>query len=191
MFCPREGPSLQTQAPRLQFCPMAGLPPQTQKPRLKFFLGMNGCCSFPLLTAPQSLFSSWTDLKRSEKILGTPACSWGECIWLSGPSGLHRSSPQRLNISSIKVFDQIWVHRCGPGGSVRACHTAGPGSIRGRDKFPGWDIFGAFPHLYDKCREALCTQGPRISFGHHYHHQSSFLTGANDLWCWRALKPQI
>ena len=33
-------------------------------------------------------------------------------------------------------------------------------------------------------------QGPRISFGDHYH-QSSFITGANDLRCWRVLKPQI
>ena len=28
------------------------------------------------------------------------------------------------------------VHRCGTGGSMRACHVAGPGSIPGRDKFP-------------------------------------------------------
>ena len=34
-------------------------------------------------------------------------------------------------------------------------------------------------------------QGPRISFGHHYHHHSSFITGANDLRCWCALKPQL
>ena len=32
---------------------------------------------------------------------------WGEWIWLTGPSGLHRNSPQGLNISSIRVFDQI------------------------------------------------------------------------------------
>ena len=30
-----------------------------------------------------------------------------EWIWLPGPSGLHRKSPQGLNISSIRVFDQI------------------------------------------------------------------------------------
>ena len=29
------------------------------------------------------------------------------------------------------------VHRCGPGGSMHACHAAGPGSIPSRDKFPG------------------------------------------------------
>ena len=39
------------------------------------------------------------------------------------------------------------VHRCGPAGSMRACHAAGPGSIPGRDKFPGWGFFGVFPHL--------------------------------------------
>ena len=85
----------------------------------------------------------------------------------------------------------IRIHRCGPAGSMRSCHVAGPGSIPGRDKFPRWGFFGVFPHLSDKCREVLGTQGPRISFGHHYHHQSSFIMGANDLRCWRALKPQI
>ena len=39
------------------------------------------------------------------------------------------------------------VHRCGTGVSMRACHAAGPGSIPGRDKFPGWGFFGAFSHL--------------------------------------------
>ena len=34
-------------------------------------------------------------------------------------------------------------------------------------------------------------QGPRISSGHHYHYQSSFITGANDLRCWCALRSQI
>ena len=28
-------------------------------------------------------------------------------IWLTGPSGLHRNSPQGLHISSIRVFNQI------------------------------------------------------------------------------------
>ena len=30
----------------------------------------------------------------------------------------------------------------GPGGSMRACHAAGPGSILGRDKFSGWGFWG-------------------------------------------------
>ena len=33
---------------------------------LQFYLGLNRCCSFPLLSAPHSLFSIWTDLKRSQ-----------------------------------------------------------------------------------------------------------------------------
>ena len=69
--------------------------------------GMNRCGSFPLLSAPRSLFSIWTDLKTSEKIPGAPTWRWWEWIWLTGPSGLHRNSPQGLNISSIRVFDQI------------------------------------------------------------------------------------
>ena len=70
-------------------------------------LGMNRCSSFPLLSAPYSLFSIWTDLKRSKKIPLAPAWRWGEWNWLTGPSGLHQNSPQGINISSIKVFDQI------------------------------------------------------------------------------------
>ena len=68
---------------------------------------MNRCGSFPLLSAPHSLFSNWTDLKGSEKIQGAPTKRWGEWIWLTGLTVLHRNSPQRLNISSIRGFDQI------------------------------------------------------------------------------------
>ena len=70
-------------------------------------LGINRCGSFPLLFAPHSLFSIWTDRKRSEKIPGAPTWRWGEWIWLTGPSGLHRNSLQGLNISSVRVSDQI------------------------------------------------------------------------------------
>ena len=51
VFCPRAGPSLQAQEPRLQFCPEEDLPPQTQEPRLQFYKGLNRCGSFPLLSA--------------------------------------------------------------------------------------------------------------------------------------------
>ena len=32
---------------------------------------------------------------------------------------------------------EMQVHRCEASDSMRACHAAGPGSIPGRDKFPG------------------------------------------------------
>ena len=44
-----------------------------------------GCCSFPLLSAHHSLFSIWTDFKRSEKFPGAPVWRWGEWICLLGP----------------------------------------------------------------------------------------------------------
>ena len=75
--------------------------------KVAVILGINRYGSFPLLSAPHFLFSIWADLKRSEKIPGTPAWRWGEWIWLTGPSGLHRNSPQGLNISSIRVSNQI------------------------------------------------------------------------------------
>ena len=75
--------------------------------KVAVLLGMNRCDSFPLLSAPHSLFSIWTDLKRYEKIPGTPVWRWGEWIWLTGPSGLYQNSSQGLNISSIRDFDQV------------------------------------------------------------------------------------
>ena len=72
--------------------------------KVAVLLGIIRCSSFPLLSAPHSL---WTNLKRCEKIPGAPTRRWGEWIWLTGPSGLHRNSPQGLNISSITIFDQI------------------------------------------------------------------------------------
>ena len=75
--------------------------------KIAVLLGMNRCGSFPLLSAPHSLFCIWTELNRNEKIPGAPAWRWGEWIWLTGSSGLHRNSPQRLNMSSIRAFDRI------------------------------------------------------------------------------------
>ena len=109
MLCPRAGPSLQAQELRMQVCPKAGLPPQTQEPRLQFYQGLNRCASFPLLSALHFLFSIWTDIKRSVKIAVAPTWRWGEWIWLTGPSKLHRNSLQGLDTSSIRVFDQIRI----------------------------------------------------------------------------------
>ena len=36
VFCPRAGPSLQTQEPKPEFCSKAGLPPQTRNPGCNF-----------------------------------------------------------------------------------------------------------------------------------------------------------
>ena len=51
------------------------------------------------------------------------------------------------NHINMLYFEIKYVHRCGKSDSIRACHAAGPGSIPGRDKFPGWGFFGVFPHL--------------------------------------------
>ena len=60
--------------------------------KVAVLLGMNRCGSFPLLSTHHCLFNIWTVLKRSEKIPGAPAWRWGEWIWLTGPSRLHRNS---------------------------------------------------------------------------------------------------
>ena len=71
---------------------------------LAVLLRMNVCNSFQLLSTVHSLFSIWINLKRSQR---SPTRWWGEWIWITEPSGFHRNSPQGLNISSIRVFDQI------------------------------------------------------------------------------------
>ena len=52
------------------------------------------------------------------------------------------------NIEAVEVglteFFTSKVHGCGSDGRMRACHATGPGSIPGRDKFPGWDFFRGF-----------------------------------------------
>ena len=148
---------------------------------MQFYQGLNRCGSFPLLSAPHYLFSFWTYLKRSEKIPGAPTWRWGEWIWLTGPSGLHRYSPRGLNISSIRVFTRseirkpkrvIYVHCCGAGSSMRGCHKASPGSIPGRDKFPGWGFFVFFSLACKTNARKLYPPPPTvpwISFGHYNH----------------------
>ena len=84
------------------------------------------------------------------------------------------SRQQTSTTQDTKVGPTIWqmsqfcrwilyieVHRCGQGGSMRACHAAGPGSFPSREKFPGWSFSGFFLTC-KTCREALGPQGPRI-----------------------------
>ena len=75
--------------------------------RVAGLLGMNSYGCFPLLSTPHSLFSIWRELKWSEKIPGAPSWKLGEWIWLSGPSGLHRNSPQTL----ISVQSGFWPYQ--------------------------------------------------------------------------------
>ena len=52
--------------------------------------------------------------------------------WVRKATGIYRTYSSQV------------VHRCGPGGRMRARHAAGPGSIPGRDKFPAWGFFLGF-----------------------------------------------
>ena len=87
-----------------------------------------------------------------------------------------------LRMEHFEIFILKLVHRCGASGSMRACHAAAPGSIPGRDRFPGWGFFGVFPHLSDKCQVTLGPQGPRISFGLRNHHSIFALLGWLSVW---------
>ena len=80
----------------------------------------------------------------------------------------------------------IWDHCCGLGASL----TAGPGSIPGRVSFPGWDFFQRFSSTVRQISGKL---GPQISPAiiSHQNHPMSFITGANDMRRWRALKYEL
>ena len=69
VFCPRAGPSLQTQAPRLKFYPKAGLPLQNQEPKLQFYYGRIGAVvsrCFPHPTLSLASEQTLKDMKRSQ-----------------------------------------------------------------------------------------------------------------------------
>ena len=69
-------------------------------------LGMDRCDSFPLFPHPTLSLASEQILKIWKDPRNT-TWRWGEWFWLTWPSELHRNPPQGLNISSIRVFDQI------------------------------------------------------------------------------------
>ena len=46
-------------------------------------------------------------------------------------------------IIGLIIIIELIIIICGTRGSMRACHAAGPGSIPGRDKFPG-EVFSGF-----------------------------------------------
>ena len=110
MFCPRAGLSIQTQARRLQCCPKAGFHQKLRNQGCSFTRDeWIGAVTSSLFSHPtRSLASEFsTDLKRFEKIPGAPTWRWGKWIRITMPSGLHRNSHRGLNISSMRVYDQI------------------------------------------------------------------------------------
>ena len=105
MFCPKAGPSLQAEKPRLQFCRRQIFHRKLRKRGCSFTRDLIGAVAsrcFPHPTVSLASQQTLKDLKR-----GAPTWRSGECIWLTEHSGLHRNSPQGLNISSIRVFDQV------------------------------------------------------------------------------------
>ena len=92
------------------------------------------------------------------------------------------------HINSKFIFFEL-CHYC-IGSSMRTCHAAGPGSIPGRDKFPVWGFFRGFSSpLRQMSRNFRPRRSPDI-IGQH-NHKKSFITGANDLRCWSALKHKL
>ena len=107
VFCPREGPSLQAQEPGLQFCRRHIFRRKLGNQGCNFTRDWIGAVASRCISHPTLSSASEQTLKDLSKIPGAPTWRWGEWIWLTGPSGLHRNSLQWLNIVPIRVFDQI------------------------------------------------------------------------------------
>ena len=73
---------------------------------------------------------------------------------------------------------------------VKSLSSSGPGFDPRSGQVSWVRFFRGFSSPVRQMSGSLRPQGPRISFGPHCH-QSSFITGANELRCWRALKSQI
>ena len=56
---------------------------------------------------------------------------------------------------------------------------SGPGFDSRQGQVSWVRFFRDFSSPVRQMSESFRPQGPRISFGHHYHHQSSFITGTN------------
>ena len=67
---------------------------------------MNKCGSFPLFSAPHSLFSIWTNLKRSEKIPGAPAWRWGK--WVLLYTWALQTSPKFTTGIKYQLHQDFW-----------------------------------------------------------------------------------
>ena len=61
------------------------------------------------------------------------------------------------------------------------CRLAHSGGLQ--ISYCSFNLYRVFGNSYYKFLEDLGPQGPRISFGHHYHYHSSFMTDANDMRC--------
>ena len=77
--------------------------------------------------------SVWEQRQYADLLVGKPASQGRE---------------QQPSVAARIIWEDLYynfvVHRCGPGGIMLTCHAAGPGSIPGRDKFPGWVFSGVF-----------------------------------------------
>ena len=103
LFCSKVDPSLQAQERRLQFCRRQVFHSKLRNRGCNFTRVWIGAVVSRCFPYPTRSFASEKTLKIWKDNSGS-AWRWGERIWLIGPSGLHRNSPQRLNWSSIRFF---------------------------------------------------------------------------------------
>ena len=103
VYCPRAGPSLQVQEPRLQFCWRQVFHHKLSNQGCSFTRDWIGAVASCCFLHPSFFLVSEQTLKD---LTGTNM-EWGEWIWLTEPSGLHQNSPQRYKpVPSEFLTDQ-------------------------------------------------------------------------------------
>ena len=112
VFCPRVGPSLQAQEPRLQFCGRQVFHRKLRNQGCSFTMDCISAVASRCFPQPKLSLASEQTLKDLKNPRGTNATwRWGEWIWLTGPSELHRNSPERLNISFVIVLTRSEIRK--------------------------------------------------------------------------------
>ena len=125
--------------------------------------GLSECVVSTMSGPPQKTTQDRTQRTHTQtqdhklKFLTSSGISSGPPGWKAG--SLPTTSWQRIRwipvihfIAQHEIIDYTFYiclngHRCGGDGSMRAYQAAGPGSIPGREKIPGWCFSGGFPRL--------------------------------------------
>ena len=94
---------------------------------------------------------------------------------------------RNFNICNVcSKFGEILQPLLWSRGNIVVFRLAGPGSIPSWASFPGWGFSSIVRQMSGKF-----SSHPSLDIIGHHNHQKSFITGANDLWCWLTLKFHI
>ena len=133
------------------------------------------------------LFGAWQKWIRTKEFPTTGIQSRGFLLW-----NLFNIMKLTMGSNTYLLTDISFLLSTAVGQAVACAPVTQRARVRSPvgTSFLG-EVFRCFSSPVRQMSGSFRPQGPRISFDHRYHYHSSFITGANDLGCWRAHKPQI